>query len=175
MAAGIAATLTVINTQALSARRTGNFGMRHLDEECALYTARRKEKAPQTGEVVCGAEEANTGEELFAFLAEAIPVRALPRNLDGVDRSELCPGKSRVDGREHHAATASTLDHHSRQCRPRARDALRVGKDQGHCGSRYHGVGQSNGRASRARRAKSTSCENGGAARPADVTLRVSL
>ena len=48
--------------------------MRHLDEECALYTARGKEKAPQTGEVVCGAEEANTGEVLFAFLVEAIPV-----------------------------------------------------------------------------------------------------
>jgi hypothetical protein len=42
--------------------------MRHLDEECALYTAVGKEKAPQTGEVVCGAEEANTGEELFAVL-----------------------------------------------------------------------------------------------------------
>jgi hypothetical protein len=42
----------------------------HLDEECALYTAAGKEKAPQTGEVVCGAEEANTGEELFADLFE---------------------------------------------------------------------------------------------------------
>jgi hypothetical protein len=27
-----------------------------------------KRKAPHTGEVVCGAEEANTGEELFAVL-----------------------------------------------------------------------------------------------------------
>src|SRR5689334_24885166 len=43
-----------------------------LDEECALYTGLRKEKAPQTGEVVCGAEEANTGEVLFAFLAEVV-------------------------------------------------------------------------------------------------------
>ena len=41
-----------------------------LFEECALYTGHGKEKAPQTGEVVCGAEEANTGEELFAFLAK---------------------------------------------------------------------------------------------------------
>jgi hypothetical protein len=67
-AAALAAALVIINTQALSARRTEDFGMRHLDEECALYTARGKEKAPQTGEVVCGAEEANTGEELFAVL-----------------------------------------------------------------------------------------------------------
>jgi hypothetical protein len=44
-----------------------------LFEECALYTGHGKEKAPQTGEVVCGAEEANTGEELFAVLAEAVP------------------------------------------------------------------------------------------------------
>jgi hypothetical protein len=50
---------------------TEDFGMRNtLFEECALYTGHGKEKAPQTGEVVCGAEEANTGEELFAFLAE---------------------------------------------------------------------------------------------------------
>jgi hypothetical protein len=70
LAAAIVAALTVINTQALSARRTKDFGMRHLGEKCALYTAPGKEKAPQTGEVVCGAEEANTGEELFAVLVE---------------------------------------------------------------------------------------------------------
>jgi len=57
-----------------------------------------------------------------------------------VDRSELGPSESRIEGREHHAATAATLDHHSRQCRPRARDALRVGKNQRYCGSRHHGV-----------------------------------
>jgi len=113
-----------------------------LFEEFALYTGHGKEKAPQTGEVVCGAEEANTGEELFAFLAEVL----LPRNLDGVDRRELGLRESRIDGREHHA-TAATLDHHSRHRRPHARDALRVGKNQRYCGSRHHGVGQSNGRA----------------------------
>ena len=130
-----------------------------LDEECALYTGHGKEKAPQTGEVVCGAEEANTGEELFAFLAEGPP--GLPRNLDGVERSELGPRESRIDGREHHAATAATLDHHSRQRRPHARDALRVGKNQRYCGSRHHGVGQSNAHANVATVEKSTTWGNG--------------
>ena len=127
-----------------------------LCEECALYTGHGKEKAPQTGEVVCGAEEANTGEELFAFLAEVL----LPRNLDGVDRRELGLRESRIDGREHHA-TAATLDHHSRQRRPHARDALRVGKNQRYCGSRHHGVGQSNAHANGATVEKSTTWGNG--------------
>ena len=46
------------------------FGMRHLDRVRTLYGI-PKRKAPHTGEVVCGAEEANTGEELFAVLCEA--------------------------------------------------------------------------------------------------------
>jgi hypothetical protein len=43
--------------------------MRHLDRVRTLYGI-PKRKAPRTGEVVCGAEEANTGEELFAVLCE---------------------------------------------------------------------------------------------------------
>jgi len=92
-----------------------------------------------------------------------------------VDRSDLRAGQSRIDGREHHAATAPTSDHHSGQRRPRARDALRVGKNQSYCGSRYHDVGQSNGRASGVMLAKSITCDVGGAWPPGDATLRVSL
>jgi hypothetical protein len=125
--------------------------MRHLGEKCALYTGCGKEKAPQPGEVVCGAEEANTGEELFAVLVEGPRCWGLPRNLDGLDRSELGAGKTRIDGSEHHAAPAPTLDHHSRERRPRAGDTLSVGKNQRYCGSGYHGVGQSNVRANPAR------------------------
>jgi hypothetical protein len=78
-------------------------------------------------------EEANTGEELFAVLFEATCLRVLPRNLDGVDRRELCPRESCVDGRETHAATAATLDQHSRYRRPDAGDTLGLGKNQSHC------------------------------------------
>ena len=56
--------------QAGSARDEWNFGMRHLEKRCATLTGSRKRKAPRTGEVVRGAEEANTGEELFAVLFE---------------------------------------------------------------------------------------------------------
>src|SRR5678816_1363886 len=60
---------TVSKRDAHSARTTGVFGMQHLDRMRTLYGI-PKRKAPHTGEVVCGAEEANTGEELFADLYE---------------------------------------------------------------------------------------------------------
>src|SRR6478736_6656893 len=56
---------TVIKRDAHRARATGDLGMQHL---AGAHFIHRKRKAPHTGEVVCGAEEANTGEELFAVL-----------------------------------------------------------------------------------------------------------
>ena len=53
-------------------------------------------------------------------------------------RGELRARQSCVDGRETHAATATTPHHHSRQLGPRARDTLRIGKNQRHCRIRLH-------------------------------------
>src|SRR6186713_1322128 len=68
VAAPVAAPI-VSKRDAHSARTTGVFGMQHLNRMRTLYGI-PKRKAPHTGEVVCGAEEANTGEELFADLYE---------------------------------------------------------------------------------------------------------
>jgi hypothetical protein len=90
-------------------------------------------------EVVRGAEKANTGEDCSQTFLRYCRVAELPRNLDGLDRTELRSRQSRIEGRKHHAAASTPFDHHSRHRRPHARDALRVGKDQCNCGSRHHG------------------------------------
>src|SRR6185295_4371133 len=108
-----------------------------------------KRKAPRRGKS-SRRQGANTGEELFA-----VPVEELPRNLDGLDRGELRARESRVDRREGHAAAATTPDQHSRHRWPHAGDALRVRKNEGHCGSRHHGTRQSNACASAAPSGKS--------------------
>ena len=131
--------------------------MQHLNRMRTLYGI-PKRKAPHTGEVVCGAKKRTPGKSCSRTFMRCDLPRQLPRNLDGVDRGELGPSESRIDGREHHAATAATLDHHSRQRGPHAGDALRLGKNQRYCGSRHHGVGQSNGRASATSAFKSTTC-----------------
>ena len=135
---------------------TRDFGMRiTLFEECALYTGHGKEKAPRAGEVARGAKKRTPGKSCSQSFVRC--AWALPRNLHGGDRRQLRSGQSSIDGREHHAATATTLDQHSRHRRPHARDALRVGKNQRYCGSRHHGVGQSNRRATTAAPMKSMS------------------
>ena len=52
------------------AQRADTGGLRHADTSTrgAHFNGHGKEKRRDTGEVVCGAEEANTGEELFAVL-----------------------------------------------------------------------------------------------------------
>jgi hypothetical protein len=113
-------------------------------ERAPLYPVAEKKSAANGGSRA-RREEANTGEELFAVLFEVAV--SLPRNLDGLDRRQLGSRQSCIDGREHHAATATTLDQHSRHRRPHARDTLRLGKNQRHCRSSHHQLIRSNGRA----------------------------
>ena len=130
----------IIHTRLESARLRGKSGMRHLENESAqLYSLRPpKRKAPRTGEVVRGAKKRTPGKSCSQSYLRNPLAGGLPRNLDGLDRRELCPRESCIDGRETHAATATTPDQHSRHRRPHARDPLRVGKNQCHCRSRHH-------------------------------------
>ena len=142
--------------EAESARTTADFDMRHLDRGAHFIRDTRKEKRRTRGKSFAAPKKRTPGKSCSQSFVRSTS-GGLPRNLDGVDRRELGAGEPRIDGREHHAATAATLDHHSRHRRPRARDTLRVGKNQRYCGSRHHDVGQSNARASPARSAKSMS------------------
>ena len=73
VAAPVAAA-TMSSKDVYTARATGIFGMQHL-ARCALYT--QKKKSAAHGGSRLRRQEANTGEELFAVLCEAWPVRGI--------------------------------------------------------------------------------------------------
>src|SRR3954469_19046313 len=125
LAAAEAVTAAHERISAPSARDARVFCMREL------YTHKRK--APHAGEVASGAKKRTPGKSCSQSFVRTPLSEELPRSSGGVDRRELCSRQSRVDGRETHAATTTSLDQHSRQLGPLARDALRVGKYQRHC------------------------------------------
>ena len=67
VAAAACAAPNVSNRQAHSARTTGDFGMRHLDEECALYTATGKEKRRKRGKSFAAPKKRTPGKSCSQF------------------------------------------------------------------------------------------------------------
>src|ERR1044072_5367429 len=132
----------------------------------------KRKAAPSGGGGWGGAKKRTPGKVCSQSLLRP-PVAVLPRNLEDRDRRELRPRESRVDGRESHAATAAAPDQHPRHRRPHARDTLRLGKNQRHCGSRHHGPIRSNPRASAGAREKSGTWMRRVGTRAAEVTCYV--